>query len=195
MELPHSDLAWLAERVGVFGRANKHSSLIDDPQAGTIVEPTAVAAAARNSSPVIALVGWPTGRHHSLIKAAEARLAVQEGATEVWLALDPDLLEAAASPGGTASAVLADIIAVQQVVDAPARLGVVCEGIVDKRRLEVVARAAEKAGVAVLAVRAGAELPQTTCELVVYGVDSVEDVVDVLYAGAQRAFIRPGTEL
>ncbi|WKD59928.1 hypothetical protein [Corynebacterium caspium] len=37
---------------------------------------------------VIAAVGFPTGRHHSLIKATEARLAVQYGAAEILLALD-----------------------------------------------------------------------------------------------------------
>lgn len=38
---------------------------------------------------VAALCGYPTGAHHGLVKASEARLAVQMGATEVFLCLDP----------------------------------------------------------------------------------------------------------
>lgn len=185
MEISAEDVAWLSKRIGVFdpgAKAPSDSFNVQDPQAGIVVEPTGVASAA---APVIALVGWPTGRHHSLIKAAEARMAVQEGATEIWLAVDLDLLAT------DTSAVLADIIAVSQVVDEPARLGVVCTGDVDKQKIEALARIAERADVAVLAVAAGVGLPDTTSELVVYGVSTLEGAVDALYAGAKRVFATP----
>ncbi|MDK8797932.1 hypothetical protein QP994_08575 [Corynebacterium sp. MSK044] len=190
MDVSAEDLAWLSQRIGVFdpgAKAPSSSSIIDDPQAGLVVEPTGVAGSA---APVIALVGWPTGRHHSLIKAAEARLAVQEGAGEIWLAVDTDLL--VAGDNSSASAVLADIIAVSQVVDEPARVGVVA-GSVDKQKIEALARIAQRAEVAVLAVPAGADLPSTACELAVYGVETLEGAVDALYAGAHRVFITPAS--
>ena len=191
MDVSSEDLSWLSQRIGVFDPRAKtapSSSIVDQPEAGIVVEPTGVAAAAGPIAPVIALVGWPTGRHHSLIKAAEARLAVQDGAGEIWLAVDADVLAAGESG---ASAVMADIIAVSQVVDAPARMGVVCEGSVDKQMLDALARMAERVDAAVLAVAAGAELPETTCELAVYGADTLEGAVDALYAGAQRVFVTP----
>ena len=190
MGLSSEDLSWLSQRIGVFDPRAKtapSSSIVDQPEAGVVVEPTGVAAAGP-IAPVIALVGWPTGRHHSLIKAAEARLAVQDGAGEIWLAVDADLLAAGESG---ASAVMADIIAVSQVVDAPARMGVVCEGSVDKQMLDALARMAERVDAAVLAVAAGAELPETACELAVYGEDTLEGAVDALYAGVQRVFVTP----
>lgn len=199
MDVSSEDLSWLSQRIGVFDPRAKtaaktalssSSSIVDQPEAGIVVEPTGVSAAVATIStgPVIALVGWPTGRHHSLIKAAEARLAVQDGAGEIWLAVDADVLAAGESG---ASAVMADIIAVSQVVDAPARMGVVCEGSVDKQMLDALARMAERVDAAVLAVAAGAELPETTCELAVYGADTLEGAVDALYAGAQRVFVTP----
>lgn len=62
-----------------------------------LVSPTHVLAAAQ--APHVATVaGYPTGRHHSLIKASEARLAVQSGAAEVWVAVDALLGDATAPP-------------------------------------------------------------------------------------------------
>lgn len=54
---------------------------------GYAVEPTHLAALPQDAKK-IALVGYPTGRHHDLILAAEARLAVDQGADEVWLYVD-----------------------------------------------------------------------------------------------------------
>lgn len=38
---------------------------------------------------LVAACGYPTGRHHDLVVASEARLAVQFGADAVLVALDP----------------------------------------------------------------------------------------------------------
>lgn len=58
-----------------------------------------------------ARVGYPSGRHHTLIKASEARLAVEYGATEIWLRVDPTIDDA--------NAVLAEVVAVRQAVPPP----------------------------------------------------------------------------
>lgn len=117
---------------------------------GVVVEPTRVAAS-RGAAHVVAVVGWPTGCHESVVKAAEARLAVERGADEVWLALDPDADE---------RAMLADAIAVHQGIAVP--FGVVWCGPAS-------VRAAEQSGADVLAVPAGADLPATRLSVAVFG--------------------------
>ncbi|PFG27359.1 hypothetical protein [Corynebacterium renale] len=57
---------------------------------------------------VIAAVAYPTGTSHSLIKATEARFAVQCGASEILLALDASATEE--------NALIADIMAVREAV-------------------------------------------------------------------------------
>ena len=199
------DLTWLAPRVG---RNRVHrggvsdeqfASLIDVARAGHIVEPTGVTAqaAAPNTGTgdgmgsVIALIGWPTGRHHSLIKAAEARLAVDEGATEVWLAIDDTLV-------GTTdglNAVLADIIAVRQVVDSRARLGVTCPAAVGVDAITQLDAVAQRGGVDLLAVelRESSEPPALNglaCETAFYGtIPTLDAALDLLLAGAARVFV------
>lgn len=116
---------------------------------GSVVEPTRVAAA--RSGHVVAVVGWPTGRHESVVKAAEARLAVERGAGEIWLAPDPDADE---------SAMLADAIAVHQGVSVP--FGVIFCGPAS-------VAAAEHSGADVLAVPDGVEVPATRLSVAVFG--------------------------
>lgn len=67
--------------------------------------------------------GFPTGRSHVLVKAAEARLAVDHGAHDVAVVLD-----AAAVAAGDANAVLSEVVALRGAVAAPAQLTVVLEG-------------------------------------------------------------------
>ncbi|WP_165241280.1 deoxyribose-phosphate aldolase [Corynebacterium lizhenjunii] len=94
-----------------------------DPTAATptgtvVVTPPYIARALSGGAQrVIALAGFPSGRHHSLVKAAEARLAVQYGAEEVWVACDG----AVADP----NALLADLVAIRESCPAPARLGLI----------------------------------------------------------------------
>lgn len=64
---------------------------------------------------IMAAVGYPTGRQHSLIKAAEARLAVQFGAQSVLLALDDSHDE---------NQLIADIVAVREAISAEVPLWV-----------------------------------------------------------------------
>nr|VDG62198.1 deoxyribose-phosphate aldolase [Streptococcus thermophilus] len=202
------ELAWLAPQVGrdcvTCGTAGDSgfAPLVGVARAGHIVEPTSVAAqvAQPNSGSgcasvsVVALVGWPTGRHHSLIKAAEARLAMDEGAAEVWVSIDETLL---GTPEGM-NAVLADIIAVRQVIDARARLGVTCSAEVGANALGELDTAAHRGGVDLLAIelRAGEQLSELsmlselTCETAVFGrIPTLDAALDLLLAGAGRVFV------
>lgn len=66
---------------------------------------------------IITAVGFPTGRHHILVKASEARLAVSQGAHRVWACVDTSNTDA--------NALLSDMISLREAVPAPAQLGVV----------------------------------------------------------------------
>lgn len=57
---------------------------------------------------VVAAVAYPAGTAHSLIKATEARFAVQCGASEILLALDASVSDD--------NALIADIMAVREAV-------------------------------------------------------------------------------
>lgn len=163
-----NDEEWLATRRGITCLAG----VVVEPsplfRAGVVVEPTHVLAAVRLGVPVIAVVGWPTGRHHSVVKATEARLAQEQGAAEVWLAVD-------------AQAALADVIAVRQGVDVAfgaicptAELAALLHGVVDH--------------VVVDAAVAG-ELAPGMRNVTVCGVGpDIEDAVAQLEGGAQRVF-------
>lgn len=113
----------------------------------------------------IARVAHPLGRAHTLIKAAEARLAVEYGAEEIWLAADDTVRDE--------NAQLAEIVAVRQAVPQPVRLTVVTE-----------VEATRKA-----AVTAGAD--HVLGRDVVW-VATLEEAVEALDSGAERlATARP----
>lgn len=86
------------------------------PDEAVLVAPTHVLAA-QGAAHVVTVAGYPTGRHHSLIKASEARLAVQSGAAEVWVAVDALL--------GDATSLLTDLITVREACPQPAQLGLI----------------------------------------------------------------------
>lgn len=93
--------------------------------------------AAEGAEHVIAVAGYPTGRHHSLVKAAEARLAVQSGAAEVWVAVDALL--------GDATSLLSELVTLREACPLPARLGLILPELPALPVAEY-ARAAEQAG-------------------------------------------------
>ena len=66
---------------------------------------------------IIAAVGFPTGRHHILVKASEARLAISQGAHRIWACVDTSTADA--------NAALSDMISLREAVPYPAHLGVV----------------------------------------------------------------------
>lgn len=91
---------------------------------------------------VATVAGFPSGKHHSLVKGAEARLAVEQGAAEVDMVID-----VGAARVGDYNAVLADIIAVRESIGDRALLKVILESaaLSDEAIVES-CRAAERAG-------------------------------------------------
>ena len=60
------------------------------------------------------VAGWPTGSHHTLVKASEARLAVDSGAQEVTVVLGPGMVVA-----GDSNALLSEAVTLRQAVPSP----------------------------------------------------------------------------
>ncbi|WP_068278410.1 deoxyribose-phosphate aldolase [Aldersonia kunmingensis] len=71
---------------------------------------------------IAAVAGFPSGKHHSLVKAAEARLAVQQGAAEIDMVID-----VGAAVAGDFNAVLADIVTVREAIGDDRVLKVIIE--------------------------------------------------------------------
>ncbi|WP_174183456.1 deoxyribose-phosphate aldolase [Nocardia barduliensis] len=71
---------------------------------------------------VATVAGFPSGKHHSLVKGAEARLAVDQGAAEVDMVID-----VGAARAGDFTAVLADIVTVREAIGDRALLKVIIE--------------------------------------------------------------------
>ena len=99
-------------------------------------------AAGAGAADIISVAGYPTGRHHTLIKASEARLAIQSGASEVWVSLDETLTDA--------NAVLSELIAIREACPDPARLGLI---VPDAPPAGATLKAAHQAGYQRLIVR------------------------------------------
>ncbi|MFC9787400.1 deoxyribose-phosphate aldolase [Rhodococcus sp. NPDC127528] len=91
---------------------------------------------------VAAVAGFPSGKHHSLIKGSEARLAVQQGAHEIDMVID-----VGAAVAGDYNAVLADILTVREGISDTTVLKVILEtaALSDEAIVEC-CRAAERAG-------------------------------------------------
>ncbi|MFI9510694.1 deoxyribose-phosphate aldolase [Nocardia sp. NPDC052566] len=91
---------------------------------------------------VATVAGFPSGKHHSLVKGAEARLAVEQGAAEVDMVID-----VGAALAGAYTEVLADIVTVREAVGDRAVLKVIIESaaLPDAAIVEV-CRVAERAG-------------------------------------------------
>ncbi len=88
------------------------------------------------------VIGFPSGKHHSEIKAAEARLAVSQGAEELDMVID-----VGAAIEGSYDAVEADIRAVRAAAPAPVVLKVIIESAaLSDEAIVAVCRAAEAAG-------------------------------------------------
>ncbi|MEV6656956.1 deoxyribose-phosphate aldolase [Nocardia fluminea] len=91
---------------------------------------------------VATVAGFPSGKHHSLVKGAEARLAVDQGAHEVDMVID-----VGAALAGDFNAVLADIITVREATRDRAVLKVIIESAaLTDEAIVGACRAAERAG-------------------------------------------------
>jgi deoxyribose-phosphate aldolase len=102
----------------------------------------ATATLAGTSIATATVVGFPSGAHRSATKAAEAGLAVEEGATELDMVID--LRRAMA---GSWAAVAADIEEVRKAAPRPTLLKVIIEAaVLGPERIALACGAAEQAG-------------------------------------------------
>ncbi|ORI24045.1 deoxyribose-phosphate aldolase [Rhodococcus sp. 1168] len=89
-----------------------------------------------------AVAGFPSGKHHSLVKGAEARLAVDQGAREVDMVID-----IGAAIEGDYNAVLADILTVREAIGPSTILKVIIESAaLPEEAIVETCVAAERAG-------------------------------------------------
>ena len=147
---------------------------------------------------VAVVCGFPSGKHHSSIKAAEAALSVEQGADEVDMVID-----IGAAKAGAFDRVEADIAAVRAVIPAPRILKVIIESAaLTDDEIVSVCRAAESAGAdfvktstgfhpsggaTVHAVRLMAETVGTRLGVKASGgIRSYDDAVAMIEAGATR---------
>lgn len=93
--------------------------------AAVCLSPGVLPVRAPESLVVATVAGFPSGKHHSLIKGAEARLAVDSGAREVDMVID-----IGAALERDMSAVLADIVTVREAIGGSALLKVILESAV-----------------------------------------------------------------
>lgn len=91
---------------------------------------------------VATVAGFPSGKHHSLIKGAEARMAIDLGATEVDMVID-----IGAAVVGDYNAVLADILTVREATQGQALLKVIIESAaLSDEAIVATCHAAQQAG-------------------------------------------------
>lgn len=119
------------------------------------VSPSMVSSAVQASPDTLAVAtvaGFPSGKHESAVKAAEAALAVRNGAAEVDMVID-----VGAALTGDFAAVQADIAAVRAAIPAA-----VLKVIVESAALLSLADAATLAAVCRAAADAGADFVKTS---------------------------------
>lgn len=91
---------------------------------------------------VATVAGFPHGKTPALVKAAEARLAVQSGASEVDVVLD-----IAAVKEGDSNRLLAEMVAIREAVPSPVVLKFILESaVVSDESLVIATHAAVAAG-------------------------------------------------
>ncbi|MDD7581817.1 hypothetical protein ACEE23_09205 [Corynebacterium sp. 32222D000AT] len=177
-----NDAEWLAQRVfRDLTRASRPQveRALRESAGPVLLSPHHLPQAAAGH--VAAVAGFPTGRHHSLIKATEARLAVQNGAAEIWVAVDATLNDP--------NALLTDLVTVREACPDPVVLGVIlpaADAAADATVLDTVLETAEKAGYQRAITRGDQEGSETTRLEQVYWADAPLDTaqqVDALAAG------------
>ncbi|MDK8510822.1 deoxyribose-phosphate aldolase [Corynebacterium bovis] len=103
-----------------------------DPAGATAVPPVRVAT----------VVGFPSGAHQSLVKATEARFAVEQGADEIDM-----VITLANAVAGDMNAMVSEIVTVREAVPFPVVLKVIVESaLLTEEQLRTACRAARTAG-------------------------------------------------
>lgn len=113
------------------------------------------------------VVGFPSGKHHSLIKATEAKLAVDSGAQEIDMVID-----VGAAVDGKLDEVFADILTVREGIGA----GITLKVIIESAALLALAGPETVTAVCKVAVKAGATMVKTSTGFHPAGGASVEAV-------------------
>ncbi len=92
---------------------------------------------------IATVAGFPSGKHHSLIKATEARFAIEHGAEEIDVVID-----IAAAQAEDFNALLSELMTVREAVPQPAVLKVILEtATLNEAQIRVAVRACVAAGV------------------------------------------------
>ncbi|MFI5506845.1 deoxyribose-phosphate aldolase [Mycobacterium sp. NPDC051804] len=146
------------------------------------VSPSMVAVAKRagtDTKPIAAVVGFPSGKHFSAIKAEEARLAVSAGAAEIDMVID-----VGAAVSGEFTAVAAEVAAVRAAVE-----GVVLKVIVESAALLSIVGEDALVSACRVAADAGADFVKTSTGFHPAGGASVRAVE------LMRAAVGPGVEV
>lgn len=167
--------------------------------AGIAVPPSLLGAAEGAEVNVTTLAGFPTGKHHTLVKAAEARLAVQFGVAEVGVVVDPVIAR------NDTNALLAELVAIREAVPHPAGLAVVIEAaLLDDAQLAAFAHTVRVAGADRIIVgtgyhHLGGADPADVAVLATVGAghplglgamaESAADTEELLAAGADRVIV------
>ncbi len=89
------------------------------------VSPSMLPLQVGDSMRLATVVGFPSGKHQALIKATEARFAVEQGAAEIDVVID-----LAAAVTGDENAMLSELITIREAVPRPVTLKVILESAV-----------------------------------------------------------------
>lgn len=123
------------------------------------------------------VTGFPSGKHHSLIKAAEAKFAVDHGAVEIDMVID-----VGAAVAGNVDEVMTDVLTVREAVGSEVLLKVIVESaaILALRDADILA------ATCVAAARGGASMVKTSTGFHPAGGASVE-AVQIMRAAVPRS--------
>jgi len=148
------------------------------------------------------VAGFPSGKHHSLVKAAEARLAVDSGAREIDMVID-----VGAAVAGLYDEVFADVLTVREAIGADVVLKVIIESAallaaVGPDAVSETSRRAAQAGASLVKTSTGfhpaggasveavtlmrAAVPSSVGVKASGGIRTAEAAADLIAAGATR---------
>lgn len=158
------------------------------------IAPHLLAAVPETTVQVGSVCGFPNGTHHPLIKATEARFAVQNGAVEISLV--PNL---GAIASGDMNALLGEIVAVREAITEHIKLTVILEvAAFSKQQVQAAAETAARAGADFLQTSTGfhpaglgdaAAVQQLKAVLPVKAAGTPENAEELLTAGAHRVVL------
>ncbi len=129
-KIPAKSMAELAAEYGlapneyqvVLDRLGREPNQVELGVFSVCVSPSMLPVSTPEGLAVATVCGFPSGKHHSAVKAAEAALSIEQGADEIDMVID-----IAAANAGDFAAVEADIAAVRAAVPAGKILKVIIE--------------------------------------------------------------------